>query len=64
MIMAGAWPFGKKNAPPEPELKPKKEKVVEYERKPDTAQKEIIDDKSHLKDKSFLDAMALLGDGD
>ena len=41
MIMAGAWPFGKKNAPPEPELKPKKEKVVEYERKPDTAQKEM-----------------------
>lgn len=40
----------------------KQAEIVEYERKKETKQKDLIDDKSHLKDKSFLDAMALLGD--
>ncbi|MDG1533698.1 MAG: hypothetical protein P8Q35_04590 [Candidatus Thalassarchaeaceae archaeon] len=62
--MAGIWPFAKKSARGESEIKKKKVEIVEYERKKDTSQKNIIDDKSHLKSKSFLDAMALLGDGD
>tara|TARA_B100000029_G_scaffold60314_2_gene54287 strand:+ start:1085 stop:1264 length:180 start_codon:yes stop_codon:yes gene_type:complete len=57
-----AWPFGKKRAPVEAKPAPKKAKVVEYERKPENKQKELIDDKSHLEKKSFLDAMALMGD--
>ena len=62
--MAGIWPFAKKSARGKSEIKKKKVKIVEYERKKETSQKDIIDDKSHLKNKSFLDAMALLGDGD
>ena len=60
--MASKWPFGKKNAPAEPKPDAKKAEVVEYERKSEDKQKELIEDKSHLKDKSFLDAMALLDD--
>ncbi|MAU18272.1 MAG: hypothetical protein CMA24_02320 [Euryarchaeota archaeon] len=60
--MAPMWPFGKKSVPTEPKAKPKQVEVVEYERKKDTSQKDLIEDKSHLKKKSFIDAMALLGD--
>ena len=60
--MASKWPFGKKTAPPKKTVKPKEVEVVEYERKKDTSQKDLIEDKSHLKKKSFIDAMALLGD--
>ena len=48
--------------PAEPKSDAKKAEVVEYERKSEDKQKELIEDKSHLKDKSFLDAMALLDD--
>ncbi len=57
-----AWPFGKKSATAEPKPKAKTAEVVVYERKKDTAQKDLIEDKSHLEKKSFLDAMALLSD--
>ena len=60
--MASKWPFGKKNAPAKPKPTEEKAEVVEYERKSEDKQKDVIEDKSHLKDKSFLDAMALLGD--
>ena len=60
--MAFKWPFGKKSVPPKPIAKPKPIEVVEYERKKDTYQKDLIEDKSHLEKKSFIDAMALLGD--
>ena len=60
--MASKWPFGKKTAPPKKIVTPKEVEVVEYERKKDTSQKDLIEDKSHLKKKSFIDAMALLGD--
>jgi|TARA_B000000565_G_scaffold100335_1_gene74668 hypothetical protein len=60
--MASKWPFGKKNAPAKPKPTEEKGEVVEYERKSEDKQKDLIEDKSHLKDKSFLDAMALLGD--
>tara|TARA_A100001388_G_scaffold117373_1_gene86694 strand:- start:260 stop:451 length:192 start_codon:yes stop_codon:yes gene_type:complete len=62
MIMASKWPFGKKNAPAKPKPTEEKAEVVEYERKSEDKQEDLIEDKSHLKDKSFLDAMALLGD--
>ncbi len=62
MIMASKWPFGKKNAPAKPKPTEEKAEVVEYERKSEDEQEDLIEDKSHLKDKSFLDAMALLGD--
>ena len=60
--MASKWPFGKKNAPAKPKPTEEEAEVVEYERKSEDKQKDLIEDKSHLKDKSFLDAMALLGD--
>jgi len=60
--MASKWPFGKKNAPAKPKPTEEKAEVVEYERKSENKQEDLIKDKSHLKDKSFLDAMALLGD--
>lgn len=60
--MALKWLFGKKNAPARPKPTEEKAEVVEYERKSDDKQKDLMEDKSHLNDKSFLDAMALLGD--
>ena len=60
--MVGKWPFAKKTVAAESKPDEKKAEIVEYERKKETKQKDLIDDKSHLKDKSFLDAMALLGD--
>ena len=60
--MASKWPFGKKNAPAKPKPTEEKAEVVEYERKSEDKKEDLIKDKSHLKDKSFLDAMALLGD--
>jgi len=60
--MAKKWPFGKKNATAKLKPAEKKAEVVEYERESEEKQKDLIQDKSHLKDKSFLDAMALLGD--
>ena len=60
--MASRWPFGKKNAPAEPKPDAKKAEVVEYEESLRINKKELIEDKSHLKDKSFLDAVALLDD--
>ena len=60
--MAKKWPFGNKKATAKLKPTEKKSEVVEYERKSDEKQKDIIQDKSHLNDKSFLDAMALLGD--
>ena len=60
--MAPKWPFSKKSTPAVPKVKPKKAEVVEYERKEKDEQKDLIEDKSHLEDKYFLDAMELLGD--
>lgn len=60
--MVSKWPFGNKKARAEPKPVEEKAQVVEYERKSEDKQKDLIDDKTHLNDKSFLDAMALLGD--
>ena len=61
MNMAWKWPFAKKPAEPRQVVKADKRKIVEYERKPDEKSKEKITDRSHLENKSFKDAMDLLG---
>ena len=64
MHMTPVWPFGKKAAEPRQAKPPKSRKVVEYERKADDddPSMETMTNRSHLKDKGFKDAMALLGD--
>ncbi|MEC9001626.1 MAG: hypothetical protein VX779_03620 [Candidatus Thermoplasmatota archaeon] len=61
--MASKWPFAKKPAEPPPTVETDKRKIVEYERKPDEESKEKLADRSHLENKSFKDAMDLLGEG-
>ena len=60
--MAKKLPFGKKYAPTKLKPTEKKAEVVEDERESEEKQKDLIQNKRHLKDKSFLDSMALLGD--
>ena len=58
--MAPIWPFNRKKTGV-PEAKPAEEKkVVSYEREEGDAQKEKLDDRTHLEDKGFKDAMKLL----
>ena len=61
--MASKWPFAKKAAEPPRAVETDKRKIVEYERKPDEESKEKLADRSHLENKSFKDAMDLLGEG-
>ena len=59
--MAPIWPFNRKKTGT-PEAKPAEEKkVVSYEREQGDAQKEKPEDRTHLEDKGFKDAMKLLG---
>ncbi len=62
MYMTPVWPFGKKAVEPRQAKPPKARKVVEYQRKDDDSSKETMANRSHLDDKGFKDAMALLGD--
>ena len=58
--MAPIWPFNRKKTGA-PKAKPTQEKkVVSYEREQDDSQKEKLEDRSHLEDKGFKDAMRLL----
>ncbi len=58
--MAPIWPFNRKKTGV-PEAKPTEEKkVVSYEREQGDAQREKLEDRSHLEDKRFKDAMNLL----
>ena len=58
--MAPIWPFNRKKTRV-PEAKPAEEKkVVSYEREQGDAQKEKLEDRTHLEDKGFKDAMKLL----
>ncbi len=58
--MAPIWPFNRKK-PGAPKAKPTEEKkVVSYEREQGDAQKEKLEDRTHLEDKGFKDAMKLL----
>ena len=61
MHMASKWPFTKKPAETREGVEVDKRKIVEYERKPDEESKEKMADRSHLENKSFKDAMDLLG---
>ena len=59
--MTPIWPFNRKKTGV-PKAKPAEEKkVVSYEREQDYAQKEKLEDRTHLEDKGFKDAMKLLG---
>ena len=58
--MAPIWPFNRKKSGA-PKAKPAEEKkVVSYEREQGDAQKEKLEDRTHLEDKGFKDAMKLL----
>ena len=61
MHMASKCPFTKKPAETREVVEVDKRKIVEYERKPDEESKEKMADRSHLENKSFKDAMDLLG---
>jgi len=61
--MAPIWPFNRKKTGT-PKAKPAEEKkVVSYEREQGSAQKEKLEDRTHLEDEGLKDAMKLL-DGD
>ena len=58
--MAPIWPFSRKKTGV-PKAKPTEEKkVVSYEREQGDTQKEKLEDRTHLEDKEFKDAMKLL----
>ena len=58
--MAPIWPFNRKKTG-DPKAKPAEEEiVVSYEREQGDAQKEKLEDRTHLEDKGFKDAMKLL----
>ena len=58
--MAPIWPFNRKKTGV-PKAKPTEEKkVVSYEREQGSVQKEKLEDRTHLEDKGFKDAMKLL----
>ncbi len=58
--MAPIWPFNRKKTGV-PKAKPTEEKkVVSYEREQTDSQREKLEDRTHLEDKGFKDAMKLL----
>ena len=58
--MAPIWPFNRKKKGA-PKAKPaEEEKVVSYEREQGDTQKEKIEDRTHLENKKFQEAMKLL----
>jgi hypothetical protein len=58
--MAPIWPFNRKKTGA-PEAKPAEEKkVVSYEREQGDAQKEKLEDRTHLEDEGFQNAMKIL----
>ena len=58
--MAPIWPFNrKKTGAPKAKIAEEK-KVVSYEREQGDAQREKLEDRTHLEDKGFKDAMKLL----
>ena len=58
--MAPIWPFSRKKTGA-PKAKPVEEKkVVSYEREQGDAQKEKLEDRTHLEDERFKNAMKLI----
>ena len=58
--MAPIWPFSRKKIGA-PKAKPVEEKkVVSYEREQGDAQKEKLEDRTHLEDERFKNAMKLI----
>ncbi|MFQ3344054.1 MAG: hypothetical protein ACI9EM_000580 [Candidatus Thalassarchaeaceae archaeon] len=58
--MPPIWPFKKKKSTSRLKGNKYTENIIEYERKNDTKTEEKINDKSHLKSKTFLDAMKII----
>ena len=59
--MVPIWPFNRKKTG-DPEAKPAEEKkVVSYEREQGDTQKEKLEDRAHLEDEGFKEAMRLMG---
>ena len=57
---APIWPFNRKKTRV-PKAKPTEEKkVVSYEREQTDSQREKLEDRAHLEDKGFKDAIKLL----
>ena len=59
--MTPIWPFNRKKTGAPKEKIAEEKKVVSYEREQGDAQKETLEDRTHLEDKGFKDAMKLLG---
>ena len=58
--MAPIWPFNRKKTGA-PKAKPtEEEKVVSYEREQGDSQREKLEDRAHLENKKFQEAMKLL----
>ena len=58
--MTPIWPFNRKKTGA-PKAKPVEEKkVMSYEREQGDAQKEKLEDRTHLENKGFKEAMKLL----
>jgi hypothetical protein len=60
--MVRIWPFGKKQPEPVKTIKIRKPEVVEYERPTSDGQENLVSNRSHLKDKEFIDAMNFFGE--
>ena len=58
--MAPIWPFNRKKTGVPKAKSEEEKKVVSYEREQGDAQKEKLEDRTHLEDKGFKDAMKLL----
>ena len=58
--MALIWPFNRKETGAPKAKAEEEKKVVSYEREQGDAQKEKLEDRTHLEDKGFKDAMKLL----
>ena len=58
--MTPIWPFNRKKTGAPKEKIAEEKKVVSYEREQGDAQKEKLEDRTHLEDEGFKDAMKLL----
>jgi len=58
--MAPIWPFNRKKTGVTKAKPAEEKKVVSYQREHGDAQKEKLEDRTHLEDKGFKDAMKLL----
>ena len=58
--MAPIWPFNRKKTGATKAKPMEEKKVVSYEREQGDAQKEKLEDRTHLEDEGFQNAMKIL----